>query len=509
MYGKRLRRALAATVVGSIVVTAAALASDVDVAVVDVTVPTNSVTLAPGASAAITINMSVTGNQVGTATFEVNRDWTLSGGIFTGSNPQEFTVAPRAGGDPATTFSTSGTVTVAAGHTAGPFTLAVGAFDITNSNATGAKLAAGDASNYQVTVSAPLPPSDTTPPVITPSIVGTLGNNGWYVSDVTVSWSVVDGESAISSSSGCDPTTISADTAGTTLTCTATSAGGTDSQSVTIKRDATAPTISGSAAPAPNGNGWNNTDVTVSYTCADNLSGVASCGPDETLSAEAAGQSSSGTAIDNAGNTSSPATVSGIDIDKTGPSVTCVAASFILNQPGAEVTAIVADGLSGPTAATASASADTSTVGTRSVDVTGSDLADNSTTSSCSYTVGYNFEGLYAPVDRPNTVNVSKAGQAIPLKWRLTDYFGVGVTNVTAVSVKATAMSCSLGSSTDLVEEYASGSSGLQNLGDGYYQFNWKTPTSYASSCKSIGIRMGLSGDAPLLDGLANFQFKK
>ena len=115
MYGKRLRRALAATVVGSIVVTAAALASDVDVAVVDVTVPASSVTLAPGASASITINMSVTGNQAGTATFEVNRDWTLSGGIFTGSNPQEFTVPPRSPSDPATTFTTSGTVTVAAG----------------------------------------------------------------------------------------------------------------------------------------------------------------------------------------------------------------------------------------------------------------------------------------------------------------------------------------------------------------------------------------------------------
>ena len=41
--------------------------------------------------------------------------------------------------------------------------------------------------------------------------------------------------------SGCDPTTISSDTPGTTLSCTATSAGGMTSKSVTIKRDATAP----------------------------------------------------------------------------------------------------------------------------------------------------------------------------------------------------------------------------------------------------------------------------
>src|SRR5215216_7327577 len=91
---------------------AIALASAVDVAVVDVTAPTGSVSLSPGGEGTITINMSVSGKQEGTATFEVYRDWTLSGGTFQGSNPQEFTVAPRAGGDPATTFSTSGTITV-------------------------------------------------------------------------------------------------------------------------------------------------------------------------------------------------------------------------------------------------------------------------------------------------------------------------------------------------------------------------------------------------------------
>lgn len=143
-----------------------ALASSVDItAVVDVTVPTGSVILAPGASGAITINMRVTGNQEGTATFEVSRDWTLSGGTFTGPNPETFTVNPRAPTDPATTFSTTGTVTVDSGQSAGTFTLAVSAFAITNTNTTGAKLTDGSDSNYQVTVSAP--PTDTTPPVIT------------------------------------------------------------------------------------------------------------------------------------------------------------------------------------------------------------------------------------------------------------------------------------------------------------------------------------------------------
>jgi hypothetical protein len=38
----------------------------------------------------------------------------------------------------------------------------------------------------------------------------------------------------------------------------------------------------------------------------------------------------------------------------------------------------------------------------------------------------------------------------------------------------------------DRIGEYAPGNVGLHNLGDGYYQFNWKTPASYANSCKTL-----------------------
>lgn len=77
---------------------------------------------------------------------------------------------------------------------------------------------------------------DTTAPFITPNVVGTLGNNGWYVRDVIVSWSVVDAESAIRSQSDCETQTVTSDTASVTFTCSATSS----SQSVTVKVDKTA-----------------------------------------------------------------------------------------------------------------------------------------------------------------------------------------------------------------------------------------------------------------------------
>src|SRR5207248_3095580 len=69
---------------------------------------------------------------------------------------------------------------------------------------------------------------------------------------------------------------------------------------------------------------WNNSDVTVSFTCADALSAVASCAGPTTLSSDGAAQSVTGTASDNAGNTAS-ATVSGINIGKTQPVISATA----------------------------------------------------------------------------------------------------------------------------------------------------------------------------------------
>jgi hypothetical protein len=121
--------------------------------------------------------------------------------------------------------------------------------------------------------------------------------------------------------------------------------------------------------------------------------------------------------------------------------------------------------------------------------------------------VQYNFEGLFSPVDRPNTMNVSKAGQGIPLKWRLTNYAGEPILDFSpvALGVAVSGLQCTISTTLDQVEEYA-GNSGLQNLGDGYYQFNWKTPTSYANSCKAIGLNLG---EGSPRGPLAYFNFKK
>jgi Ca2+-binding RTX toxin-like protein len=114
-------------------------------------------------------------------------------------------------------------------------------------NPTGGGLGVGPATNpdpiqfYGVWLWRPSS-DDITPPMITPTVSGTLGNNGWYVSDVSVTWNVVDAESDVSTT-GCDAVTVATDTAGTTITCSAMSEGGTATKSVSVMRDTTAPTV--------------------------------------------------------------------------------------------------------------------------------------------------------------------------------------------------------------------------------------------------------------------------
>ncbi len=86
---------------------------------------------------------------------------------------------------------------------------------------------------------------NTVPTPGVPSVSGTPGTNGWYKGTVTVTWPTqpTDAYSGIASTSGCGTTTISTDTVGQVVTCSATdNAGNTSSNSITIKKDSTIPT---------------------------------------------------------------------------------------------------------------------------------------------------------------------------------------------------------------------------------------------------------------------------
>jgi hypothetical protein len=82
------------------------------------------------------------------------------------------------------------------------------------------------------------------------------------------------------------------------------------------------PTITATVSPAPNAAGWNNTNATVTFTCDDATSGVASCPAPVTVSTEGAGQVISGQAFDRAGNTASTSVT--VNLDKTPPLISAI-----------------------------------------------------------------------------------------------------------------------------------------------------------------------------------------
>ena len=167
-----------------------------------------------------------------------------------------------------------------------------------------------------------------------------------------------------------------------------------------LPSDTTAPTITAMAQPAANANGWNNTDVTVSFTCEDEPggSGVGSVDGPTTLTAEGAGQSVTGTCTDNAGNPAS-ATASGINIDKTAPVVlyTGNSGTYSADQT-VTIGCTAGDALSGiasSTCANVSAPASSFGPGQHTLSASATDRAGNTATGQTTFTVvGISAGGL-------------------------------------------------------------------------------------------------------------------
>jgi hypothetical protein len=112
---------------------------------------------------------------------------------------------------------------------------------------------------------------DPTPPIVVAHVEGQLGNDGWYISGVTVTWETSDPQSPIASTTGCTPTTIDTDTIGTRFECTATSAGGPTTEAVTIKRDTTPPTLTVPASVAADATSASGATVSFDVSATDAL----------------------------------------------------------------------------------------------------------------------------------------------------------------------------------------------------------------------------------------------
>lgn len=468
-------RALTAAFIIVAMVVSPAFASDVSVAVVDVTAPTGSVTLAPSENAPIVINMTVNGAQAGTATFEVYRNWVLTDGTFAGSSPEQFTVGPRLGGDPAATFSTTGTVSVAAGHGIGTFTLAVGAFAITNSNPTGAKLSVGSASSYTVIVQAATPPTPDPLSIVAPSdIPGVEGNT-------TGGATIVLGTAT--ASGGTPPYTITNNALAvfpvgtTTVTWTVDDAAGgsaTATQTVTVV-DTTPPSIT---APV---------DITVEGNTFGGATGVALGSPtvsdivdsNPTVTDDAPGFFPLGptpttvtwTATDASGN-SATATQTVTVVDTTPPVIVASATLPVIVGAPKSVLGGAAIDIVDPAPSLTNNAPDFFPIGTTTVIWTATDATGNEAYFATTVTATYGFGVLSYPSARS-----VKIGSTLPLKWYFVDYFG----DITpSAGAGATVIIFKVSNNTETTDQAVTvqdpGKSGYQYNADSYWhQFNWQT----------------------------------
>ena len=347
---------------------------------------------------------------------------------------------------------------------------------------------------------------DLTPPTITGTLDKSPASTGWYNSNTgapTVSFNCSDktpGSGLAANACPSNYTFGNGDNQSHEGTVTDIAGRSASTHNVNgIKVDLDAPSAPNAttnpANPVANSGGFFKDTVNVSYSGSNDVgpSGVASYTATQTFNTSGT-NTYSGTATDTAGNVSN-ATTGQVKVDKDAPTFSsCPSAGpFLVNSGLKSVGPISAsDGSeSGVDAATStlSGSVDTSSTGTKSVSFTAKDKVGHSATKQCTYNVNtYTFVGFSSPVDNPSVAtNSAKAGQASPLKWRLMDGT-TPVTNLQNVTVTVKDYSCGLTGSLDLLEEYAAGSSGLQNLGNGYYQYNWKSPTNYASSCKVLQI---------------------
>jgi hypothetical protein len=144
---------------------------------------------------------------------------------------------------------------------------------------------------------------------------GTAGDNGWYLTDVTVA---IQTPGAIDTTC---PTVKTFHASSDTLDCTATDGVASVTFHLQFKIDKDKPTVTGATPDRqPNGNGWYNAPVTVTLAGSDSTSGIASCQQLTYNGPDSATASVSGTCRDVAGNVSAPFSFS-LKYDSTPPSV--------------------------------------------------------------------------------------------------------------------------------------------------------------------------------------------
>ena len=251
-----------------------------------------------------------------------------------------------------------------------------GANQIINATATDA---AGQTASASTTLNI-----DKTPPAITATVAPVPGANGVVTGPAVITFNCSDGLSGIAIC----PAPINATTAGAgqVFSGSATDkAGNTTSTSVTLSVHLAPLSVIAAPAPPANAAGWNNSDVTVLFTCSGGVPPL-QCPATQTVSTEGANQSISGTVTDAVAQTAS-ASIS-IKLDKTAPIISVAAspapdANGIIRAISATVTFTCSDSLSG--VALCPPPVTITTAGLQTISGNATDIAGNTATTSIQF----------------------------------------------------------------------------------------------------------------------------
>jgi hypothetical protein len=285
---------------------------------------------------------------------------------------------------------------------------------------------------------------DKTSPLITdegPTPAVPDGSNGWYVTPVANGFAASDGGSGLSVACAASfPKSVSTGAAeGSAVTVGSGScadvAGNVNAgtSSAAFKIDATAPSgVVGAPARAPDHNGWFNGPVDVVFAGSDATSGIDSCSLVGYAGPDGVGLSVEGSCWDLAGNSSGPVASGLFDYDATAPTLNpSVSPNPALLNASATAAARATDATSGVDYEGCDPVV-TSAVGYHTVGCTATDRAGNMGTAQAGYSVVYDWSGFFQPVENPGpgptyVFNRVKAGSAIPMKFRLSGYQGLGL----------------------------------------------------------------------------------
>ena len=132
--------------------------------------------------------------------------------------------------------------------------------------------------------------------------------------------------------------------------------------------------------------------------------------------------------------------------------------------------------------------ADTSSVGSHSFTVTGTDLAGNVTVKAGQYTVVYTWNGFFKPVTNSSSskLNLVHAGDLVKVEFGLNGNRGLGVG-----TFSSSAVSCPSWAPRTVKAAGAGSTVGLSyGVASGHYTYGWQTSAGWAGTCRRFSLQL-------------------